>query len=358
MLKLGSIGDVILQSSNKGNHDVFSNVISIIENIDFLIINLETSLIKKGKRYKKKEKSVPISTFIEDLGWLGQYREKLIFSLANNHIFDNSKEGYNDTIKYLTEKKFLFIEPFKELVINKRGITLNLTSIYKSIDKNKYKTWLYSPEKFDSDSINIVNIHWGEETIIIPSGSQVRVAKRLLEKGADIILGHHSHVVQGSISSNSKHVVFSSGNFNMRGFLGPLSYLERRSVINIFEINGNKAVNHVRVPLLIGTDFKASIDNNETRHDEFEVLDNLLPNSLKWLDIQKYSLKYFAYSSKPIIWNNLKYGWSTRYKKYGIRIAIPLLKWVFAPVVALSILFLPFYPISKIRRIHKDLLKE
>jgi poly-gamma-glutamate synthesis protein (capsule biosynthesis protein) len=58
----------------------------------------------------------------------------------------------------------------------------------------------------------IVSPHWGVEYKLIPNLSQQKVAKRAIEAGADLILGTHPHVVQGSEIYNGKYITYSLGN--------------------------------------------------------------------------------------------------------------------------------------------------
>ena len=45
----------------------------------------------------------------------------------------------------------------------------------------------------------IVSVHWGDEYTVEPSAEQTRLAKRMIKAGADLILGHHPHVLQAVV---------------------------------------------------------------------------------------------------------------------------------------------------------------
>ncbi len=59
----------------------------------------------------------------------------------------------------------------------------------------------------------IVSLHWGIEFKQIPTGTQVKKAHRLIDAGADLILGHHPHVLQSIEYYKGKYIVYSLGNF-------------------------------------------------------------------------------------------------------------------------------------------------
>ncbi|MFP4104499.1 MAG: CapA family protein [Phycisphaerae bacterium] len=59
----------------------------------------------------------------------------------------------------------------------------------------------------------VVSLHWGRERYPMPLPSQRRLARRLIESGADLILGHHPHVLQGMERIGRGAVIYSMGNF-------------------------------------------------------------------------------------------------------------------------------------------------
>ena len=59
----------------------------------------------------------------------------------------------------------------------------------------------------------IISLHWGDEYIQKPSLDQIILAKMIIDQGADIILGHHPHVIQGIETYKNKLIAYSLGNF-------------------------------------------------------------------------------------------------------------------------------------------------
>jgi len=63
------------------------------------------------------------------------------------------------------------------------------------------------------DNFLIVSMHWGEEYKLINSPAQQSLAHRIIEAGADLIIGHHPHVVQNIEKYQEKLIFYSLGNF-------------------------------------------------------------------------------------------------------------------------------------------------
>lgn len=80
-----------------------------------------------------------------------------------------------------------------------------------TVDINKVKADILSAKKVAD--VVIVSPHWGVEYKPFPNSSQQKMAKAMIESGADLILGTHPHVVQGSEIIGGKYISYSLGNF-------------------------------------------------------------------------------------------------------------------------------------------------
>jgi poly-gamma-glutamate synthesis protein (capsule biosynthesis protein) len=63
----------------------------------------------------------------------------------------------------------------------------------------------------------VVNLHWGDESAVCPDSDQITLAHTLIDGGADLIIGHHPHVLQGIEKYNGKIIAYSLGNFVFGG---------------------------------------------------------------------------------------------------------------------------------------------
>ena len=68
----------------------------------------------------------------------------------------------------------------------------------------------------------IVSFHWGTEKATYPDEIQKTLAHIAVDNGADIVVGHHPHVLQGIEEYNGKNIVYSLGNFCFGGNRNPL----------------------------------------------------------------------------------------------------------------------------------------
>jgi poly-gamma-glutamate capsule biosynthesis protein CapA/YwtB (metallophosphatase superfamily) len=77
-----------------------------------------------------------------------------------------------------------------------------------------YDRLLDTIEKADSEcDVLIILLHWGTEYVDLPETWQTEIAQKMIDRGADAIVGHHSHVLQGIVFYNNKPILYSIGNF-------------------------------------------------------------------------------------------------------------------------------------------------
>lgn len=142
------------------------------------------------------------------------------FSLANNHSYDFGSSGLANTKNELTENELAFFGNPDTLDSNsvsfvtvdkQRVAVIAIQAIEQLIDeKSLYEVFDYVNEKSE---IQIIFIHWGIEYSQKHSKLQKKVAEQLVSAGADLIIGHHPHVVQDIDSVNGVPVFYSLGNY-------------------------------------------------------------------------------------------------------------------------------------------------
>lgn len=168
-----------------------------------------------------------------------------VMSLANNHSTDLGEKGLINTIQLLEKNNILHCgagltldEAKKPAVLSKDGITIAIIGcLFKGVaptifhpatdtEYGVFQTTIEEIEKDIKDAKNkydqvIVMPHWGEEHSYIPPLYCKNYAKRMIEAGADLIIGDHPHIINPVVSFNGKECYFSLGNF-----LFPDRYLE------------------------------------------------------------------------------------------------------------------------------------
>ena len=80
--------------------------------------------------------------------------------------------------------------------------------------------------KIENDDLKIVQVHWGEEKSDTPSDEQVSLAHRAIDMGADLVIGHHPHVLQGIEKYKGKYICYSLGNFCFGGNQIPATQIQ------------------------------------------------------------------------------------------------------------------------------------
>lgn len=217
----------------------FEYVKPIIEAADFAIGNLEVTLPGKEpyEGYPLFKSPDALATAIKDAGF-----DMLV--TANNHSNDSYPEGVINTIKVLDNHGFYQTGTFKDtisralyypLVVYRQGFKLAFLNYtydtngiptrppvwVNEIDEKWIEKDLAAARALAPDAI-IVLMHWGEEYHLNESEKQQRLAKKMYEWGADMIIGAHPHVVQPikeevikQADSTFKKVVtaYSLGNF-------------------------------------------------------------------------------------------------------------------------------------------------
>jgi poly-gamma-glutamate synthesis protein (capsule biosynthesis protein) len=151
------------------------------------------------------------------------------FNIANNHLSDQGARGIIETENNLSESDFLFagcaddeIGDCSATTTLINGIRIGLAGfsmVYKEPDIERMAA-IISNLAVLSDAV-IVNMHWGVEYEHQFSRRQQEIARKLVDSGADIIIGHHPHVVQGMEIYKNKPIFYSLGNFIFDQYFSP-----------------------------------------------------------------------------------------------------------------------------------------
>lgn len=193
----------------------FSGVSSILQNNDFNLANLESPIINDCPEGK-----TGTFTFCGDSRFLPQLkRNKFILNLANNHIFNYGQDGFNQTKKFLSNQTTGYVyshssdSEFYQTEIN--GIKFGFLGFDLISNPNyDHQKILHLISKYDPQvDWLMVSIHWGNEYLPKPESWRIKLAHQMIDSGADIIHGHHPHVLQPSETYQNKLIFYSLGNF-------------------------------------------------------------------------------------------------------------------------------------------------
>jgi poly-gamma-glutamate capsule biosynthesis protein CapA/YwtB (metallophosphatase superfamily) len=209
---------VIYQKSQDPDY-LFKNVSSIFKNDDFTVANLETTFtdaaVKRPKTFNFKGDPKLANSLI-----LGNIEA---VNISNNHIYDYNQKGFNDTINTLKEKQVKFFGEGYKLITTIKGVKFGLLGYqgWSSDEKilKKLKSDIESLNK--ENCIVIINFHWGQERKYTPNSIQKKLAHSAIDNGADLIIGHHPHVIQGIEKYKDRYICYSLGNFCFGGNSNP-----------------------------------------------------------------------------------------------------------------------------------------
>jgi poly-gamma-glutamate capsule biosynthesis protein CapA/YwtB (metallophosphatase superfamily) len=221
----------------------------LFESGDVGIANLEIPLTNttKGTPYKTAAELKARTQYIlkaDPEHVLGIKRSGIdLVSLANNHAMDYRAEGLNQMIGLLTKHNILYTGAGPTLsesreVVSKHPVALlsalafmntgSMTKLVPATDKRPgvhalifngnvdkkdaayLKNWISGQR--DGEEIMIVALHWGIERQTVPTPYQVSLARACIDAGADVVWGHHPHVLQGAELYKGKPILYSMGN--------------------------------------------------------------------------------------------------------------------------------------------------
>jgi poly-gamma-glutamate capsule biosynthesis protein CapA/YwtB (metallophosphatase superfamily) len=236
-------------ADNHAGWDVlFANVADVFRQADFGFVNLETPVAPLHSRGSKPfQFDAPIA-LLQSLKFSGIK----IVSFANNHIFDQNRTGFAESLDHLREQGLLFTgagataqDSWKPVILEKNGIKVGWLGMTRWLnggrnsDKDSDPHVAFFPYPDDSAGapgldepavleaiisaraqcdLLVVSIHWGVEYATAPNPGDVDIAHDMLDAGASLIVGHHPHVLQPIetyLTKDQRHTVilFSLGNF-------------------------------------------------------------------------------------------------------------------------------------------------
>ncbi len=200
---------------------------------DVSMVNLENPLTTANTRRPGKSfnfKAKPESVEALTSGGVD------IVTLGNNHAMDYQGKGLAETLEHLEKAGIHAVGGGRDILEARRPKILDVKG--KRIAYFGYYNAYWhaatdgspgtNPRDFDSikadmeavrDQVDwiVVNYHWGEENAHYPAGYQRSLAQFTIDHGADLIVGHHPHVLQGAEVYKGKAIVYSLGNFIFGG---------------------------------------------------------------------------------------------------------------------------------------------
>jgi poly-gamma-glutamate synthesis protein (capsule biosynthesis protein) len=208
----------------------FMKIADDLKKADILFGNLEDPISDKGRKVGSIYSFRADPKVIEGLNYAGFD----VLSVANNHIFDYSKEAMEDTFSRLKRAGIDYVgggfnekEAHSSVIKEVNGIKIgflaytNLGSEHWIVNQEKSGITRLTKETLERDlkeakkkaDLVVVSFHFGDEYQSKSNSTQQFWAHLAIDSGADLIIGHHPHVTQEIEEYKGKYIAYSLGNF-------------------------------------------------------------------------------------------------------------------------------------------------
>ena len=201
---------------NYGADYFMANVKSIFSADDLTIANFEGTLTESTER-EDKQFAFKAPASYADILTSGSVEA---VNTANNHSHDYGEESFNDTLKALDAANIIHFGYDETAVTEVKGVKVGLVGIYELNDHLGREEQLkqnIAKVKQDGAQLIVVIFHWGNEKEEVPDENQKTLGHLAIDEGADLVCGHHPHVLQGIEEYKGKNIVYSLGNFCFGG---------------------------------------------------------------------------------------------------------------------------------------------
>lgn len=263
-LKISFLGDIALNGRYpdlyKNGDNPFESLTPLFREKDFVVGNLES--MAKGSEGENLLKAPRLTTTTETLHYLNDIHLD-VACIANNHVYDHLYDGFCKTVQFFEKNSIQYMgagqsetDALKPVILEKNGIRIGLLN-YVTADTNpnlpedaKISLNYFTEEKAEQDILKlktevdhlVISLHWGGrvEGGLYPDFDQPGIARRLIDHGADLIVGHHSHTFQPYEVYKGKYIFYSLGNFcfsdySFEGKYHPL--WDNRRISGILNVN-------------------------------------------------------------------------------------------------------------------------
>jgi len=333
-------GDVNLKAP--ANDSPLTNVKNIFIESDISFLNLETCITSSSAE-SSLEKVVSIRTSPENLNELKGI-PNLVVNIGHNHIEDFGPKGVLDTIKNLKKYNINFIGVHDSVDINNKPMIIKSGGIKIGFIGYSNKKQIY--EKYQINHLNlkklnnikdsiqklrkkvdimVVSVHWGVENVRYPSPRQQYAARKFIDWGGHIVLGHHPHVFQGYEEYNKGLIFYSLGNLNFR----MKEFRDERvnSYIAKIKILPEKNLTFDIIPIKINNNGQPHLfDDSIEKERRLELLEKIsseliptIPDAFFYKKVGKINFK-----------DNFK-SYRIRIQRYGTAHFFMMLRWFISP---------------------------
>ncbi|TGE38756.1 D-Ala-D-Ala dipeptidase [Desulfosporosinus fructosivorans] len=244
-ISISAIGDVTLGQDErylyKGSFDhyyklngagyFFAGVKKILSEDDLTVANLEGTLTEATEKPDKRLQGSQAFFFKGNPYYTEILKDGSIeaVNLANNHCLDYLNKGFTDTVSTLDHAGIASFGDDKIMIYEKNGVKVGLIGVNTlgpleegvNLENLMSELRLNIQALKERTSLIVVSFHWGTENKNNSTQGQRELGRYAVDQGADLVLGHHPHVIQPYEIYQGKCIVYSLGNFVFGGNSNP-----------------------------------------------------------------------------------------------------------------------------------------
>lgn len=198
----------------------FQNVKSVFDADDLTVVNFEGTLTDSTARNGETFAFKAPAEYAEIL----TDGDVEAVNVANNHSHDYGDQGFADTKENLKKAGITTFGYNETALMDVKGVKIGLVGIYELHDhlerEHQVRVNIQKVRAEGADLVFVV-FHWGNEKDTVPDANQVTLAKLAIDNGADLVVGHHAHVLQGVTTYKGKTIAYGLGNFCFGGNSAP-----------------------------------------------------------------------------------------------------------------------------------------
>lgn len=201
-----------------GQDYFFEKVRPLFEQDDLTIVNLE-GVLSDSAEDENKEKTYRFRGPSSFAGILAAGNVEAV-NLANNHSLDYGERGYKDTQKALRDAGVAHFGHRQVMIYEKGEIRIAFLALSYTQENAEERAWLDQEiRRLKEEGVNAVifSYHGGQEYSEARTKKQQEIARLAVDAGADLVVMHHPHVVQGMSVLDNRSVLYSLGNFCFGG---------------------------------------------------------------------------------------------------------------------------------------------
>lgn len=324
--RIDIVGDVCLKHISDESYQFSNDLYEYLSQADLRIANLECALTNSEIQLPYQPihlKGKPERCKIFDIFDA--------YTLANNHVMDYCDKGMMDTIAFLRENDKYYCgaginkyEALQPAIISLNGIRVALLT-FNRFNVATRKSAGTAPEDIsfiekqirklkDDGCFVIVYPHWNYQWIDYPAPDERKKGYRMIDAGADIVVGAHPHIVQGYEIYKGKMIYHSLGNFVFRNtkYTKNIVQFGQSFVLSVL-INDDFSYSVNILPTFTNNDGVRIMESNEKEM----FLQHL--NEISHVLLDNQALRKHFYESAKVISKNNAYVYSEVSKQGGVR---------------------------------------